>query len=240
MSRTLTIAAREMGSMFRLPAGWVVIALYALLGSIVVALQVLRPGEPATLRPFFALSGWLLLPVVPAISMRLISEELRAGTIEPLMTAPVTDASIVIGKYLGALGFFACMLLPTLAFPIVLGAMADPGPDLGQILAGYASLVAQGVLFLAIGTLASALTSNQTLAFLGTLFAILALLLAPALAYPHAPGMLRPILERLNVEDRVKDFARGIIDTSHVVFFAGAACVVLACAIVVVQSRRWR
>ena len=85
MRGSLTIATRELSSMFRLPVGWVVIALYALLTGCVFGLVILLPGQAASMRLFFAISGWLLLPVVPAISMRLLSEEYRAGTIEPLL-----------------------------------------------------------------------------------------------------------------------------------------------------------
>lgn len=240
MRLALTIAARELGSMFRLPSGWVIAALYLFLAGVVFALTILVPGQPATLRPFFALSGWLLLPAVPAISMRLISEELRSGTIEPLMTSPVPDAAVVLGKYLGACGFFGVMLAPTLVFPFLLRRMAEPAPDLGPIVAGYMSLLAQGAFYLGIGIVASACTSNQTLAFLSTLFAILALLIGPRLAVDRVPELLRPLVRSLVLDERVDDFAKGIIDTSHLMFFAGGAAVCLTAALVVYQSRRWR
>ncbi|MCA9298925.1 MAG: ABC transporter permease subunit [Phycisphaerales bacterium] len=111
MRIALAIALREYRSLFRLPVGWVVIALYLALAGVVFAFLTLVPGEVGSMRVFFGFSGWLLLPVAPAISMRLLSEEYRAGTIETLVTSPASDASIVLGKYLGAASFLATMIL---------------------------------------------------------------------------------------------------------------------------------
>ena len=126
MTQLLAISSRELAAYFRTPVGWVVTALYLALSSVVFAVLVLAPAEPASLRPFFGLSGWLLMFVAPAISMRLISDEIRSGTIEPLMTAPVSDWLIILGKYAGAVAFLAIMLLPTLVYPATLEALSNP------------------------------------------------------------------------------------------------------------------
>lgn len=244
----LAIAAREAGSMLRVPAGWVVIALYLLLAGIIFTGSVLVPGEVASLAPLFRVSGWLLLPVIPAIAMRLFAEEFRSGTIEPLMTAPVGDVTLVLGKFLGACLFLLLMLAPTLLHVAILHHFADPKPDAGAVVAGYLSLLLQALLFLAIGTLASSLTSNQTLAFLLGMFGILGALVVSARGVEWASTvpnarlreLLLPLARALAVEDRVKDFARGVIDSAHVVFFLSASAVFLALTVVSVQSRRWR
>lgn len=237
---TAAIATRELRSLFRVPVGWIVIALYLFLTGVVFASWVLIPGEPASLRYVFGISGWLLLPVMPAVSMRLLSDELRSGTIEPLLTSPVADAAIVLGKYVGACCFLVAMLAPTLLYAGVLFGVADPRPDPGPILAGYLSLLLLGMLYLAVGTLASALTANQTLAFLGTfLFLLIALLATGDLAGRLPPGLGR-VMVRLGIATRVEDFARGVIDTSHVVFFLASSAWFLVLAYVAVQSRRWR
>lgn len=248
MRQILTIATRELGSMFRLPAGWIVIALYLLLAGVVFSQAILLPGQPASLREFFAISGWLLMPVIPAIAMRLISEELRSGTIEPLMTAPVGDWTLIFAKYLGACGFLAAMLAPTILYPITLSLLSDPRPDLGPILSGYLSLFLQGMLYLAIGLFASSLTSNQTLSFLLTLFSILGMLvlstMGPQIARSVSQGwfgdVLRDVLAALSIAARVEDLARGVVDTAHIVFFASLSGFFLVLAVVAVQSRRWR
>lgn len=240
MRQMWTIAMREFSSLFRLPVGWIAVALYMLLTGIIFILFTLAPGEPATMRYFFAIAGWLLLPVAPAISMRTFSEELRSGTIEPLMTAPVTDFSLIVGKYIGAWLFLIAVLAPTVIHAVILYRFSDPAPDPGPILAGYLSLVLVGGLYLAVGCLASSLTPNQTLAFLGSLLFILAFLLVTDIASQQANPTMARILLSLSINARIADFAKGIIATEHIVFFISAAAWFVFLTILSIQSRRWR
>ena len=240
MIALLAITRRELSAFFRLPVGWVVIALFVFLTSTVFALSAIEPGKVASLRGFFQLAGWLLLPVVPAISMRLIAEELRSGTIEPLMTSPVGDFTVVLGKFLSGLIFLICMLVPTLALVVVLRLIASPHPDSGPIIAGYLLLVLLGSLYLSIGLLISTFTSNQTLAFLATLFTLMGLLMLPALPLTDAPPLVASAIEALSVHTRAADFARGLIDLTHVTFFLSASAFFVVCAWVSLQSRRWK
>jgi ABC-2 type transport system permease protein len=239
MSTAVTIARRELGSYFHTPAGWIIIALYAFLTGIVFAFLVLSPGAPAGLRPFFAVAGWLLLPVAPAVTMRLIAEELRTGSIESILTAPVSSTSLVLGKYLGAVCFLAAMMLPTLVYVGVVMRVANAPLDFGPILSGYLCLALLGMMYLAIGTLASSLTPNATLAFMATMFTILALLFAPWAA-DFLPAAARPVIGSLSLADRIGDFAKGVIDTGHVVFFLSAAGWFLLLAVIAMEVRRWR
>jgi ABC-2 type transport system permease protein len=234
-----TIARREFSSFFRVPLGWVAMALYLFLAGVIFAERVLVPGEPASLRYFFGVSGFLLLPVIPAISMRLISEELRSGTIEPLMTSPVPDLCIVLGKYIGAALFLGAMLVPTVAYTGVLMAVSDPRPDLGPIIAGYLSLALLGLMYLAVGLLASAITANQTLAFLMTLLFLLVVMLigSDVIALPRA---LAPVAGTLAIGPRLADFAKGVIDTGHIVFFLSISAWFLVLTLVTLEMRRWR
>ena len=233
------IAGRELSSYFRTPAGWLIIALFLFLTGIVFALFVLTPGQPATLRDFFAVSGWLLLPVAPAISMRLLSEEYRSGSIEVLLTSPVSPGSVIVGKFFGAAAFLLAMLLPTGLYTILLFRLAHIPPDIGPIICGYLCLLLLGLLYLALGTLASSLTSNSTLAFMITLFAALALLFSGA-GVEHVPPSMQPLLSALSVSTRVADFARGVIDSAHVIFFLSGTAVLLLAAVCALELRRWR
>jgi ABC-2 type transport system permease protein len=234
-----TIARRELTSYFRTPSGWVIIALYLLLTGLVFGRFVLVPGRPASLRDFFAVSGWLLLPVAPAISMRLLADEIRAGTIEHLLTSPVSPVAIVLGKFLGALAFLGAMLAPTGLYVIILDRVSTIPIDMGPVLAGYLCLLLTGILAIAIGVFASSLTPNSTLAFLIALFALLALLLAP-LAADFLPVELRPALYAIGLSERIGDFAKGVIDSAHVAFFTLIAGWFLAGAACVTEMRRWR
>ncbi len=238
MSKALTIARREFSSFFRLPVGWFTVALFLFLCGCVFALVVLAPGRVASLRAFFGAAGWLLLPVVPAVSMRLFSEEMRSGTIEPLITSPARDMSIVLGKYLGAAAMLAMMLLPTLLYAAVIAKVSPRPPEIGPLVAGYLSLLLPGLFYLSVGTLCSALTNNQTLAFLGTLFILLALLLTSALGPSVAPAWVQPWLGWLSFDARIQDFAKGVIDLRHVVFFLTACVFPILLAGVALRARR--
>jgi len=239
MTGVTAIATRELGSYFRQPAGWITIALYLFLTGMVFSLYILSPGEPASMRMFFALSGWLLLPVVPAISMRLVSDELRSGTIETLLTSPLSGPSLVIGKFMGGALFLLAMLLPTLVFVAVLFRVSEPAPDVGPLISGYSCLILMGLMYLAIGTLASSITSNATLAFMITLFAILGLMFMGE-AHTRSPAFLQPFVYALMIKPRVDDFAKGVIDSGHVVFFLSGTVWFLVLAVASVELRRWR
>lgn len=238
MSRVWTIATREYASFFRVPLGWVVVALFLALSGAVFTGRGFAPGQPATMRAFFDTWWTLLVIIAPAISMRLFSDELRSGTIESLLTTPVAEAVVVLGKYVGAVLFLLTLLAPTLVYVVLLMSLSHPDP--GPIAAGYLGVVLLGMLYLAVGCLASSLTSSQTLAFLGTFFAlfifeVLALVVAPA-----APPGVRMFLYALSVDQRMGDFSRGLVDTGHVVFFIAASAWFLALASIVLETRRWR
>ncbi len=238
MSALHAIALREFLSLFRSPIGWVVLALYLLLSGIWVSIDTIQPGQPASLRLFFATSQWLLLIVAPAISMRLLAEETRSGTIEPLMTSPASDWAIAFGKYAGALGFLGAMLAPTLVYVALLAIIADPDP--GPIIAGYLGLVCLGMLYLAVGLLASALTRNQVVAFLATLFFFLLLWFATTQGAALLGAPWDGVLFQLSVSYRLADFAKGVISTEHLAFFLASSVWFVALAAIALELRRWR
>lgn len=238
MRRALHIALREYASFFAVPVGWVVIALFLLLSGLVFGLLTLRPGEPASMRDFFSLSAFLLVFIAPAVSMRLLAEEIRTGSMESLDASPVPTWAIVLGKHLGATMFLATVFAPTLVYVAVLAAMSSP--DYGAIASGYLGLLLLGALYLAVGTLFSASTSSQVVAFLTTLF-VLAL---AQFATRWGASMLGPPYDRplfaLSLELRMADFAKGVLDTAHIAFFLVLTAWLLACAAAALGARRWR
>ena len=238
MRSLLAIAGREYASFFRIPLGWVVVSLFVCLSSVFFVRNAIVPGAQAGMRDFFATWWGLLLIIAPSISMRLFSEELRSGTIETSLTAPVPDASLVVGKYLAGMLFLVTMLAPTLVYVVVLGALARL--DYGPILAGYLGLLLLGMLYVAVGCVASALTSSQTLAFLGTLFALLTIDLVVVRVAAESSGAMQRALYALSPNVRAADFYRGLIDTANVAFFVVASVWFLMIATIVLQSRRWR
>ena len=239
MNQTLAIAKRELTGLFFSPIAYVVLGLFAL-GTSMIFFASFGPGQPASLRTTLDGVIWLMIFLVPAISMRLISEELRSGTVEPLMTAPITETQVVGGKWLGAMGFFAVLLLPLAVLVVVLEATA--APDLGPVATGLLGLMLVGGLYLAIGTFASAVTQNQIIAFLLTVFIIcfftIAMFFLPRAAF-IGPG-LRQSMFYLNVNFQFDDFNKGLIDTSNFVYFASGITVFLFLAVKTLESRRWR
>ena len=175
MRAILAIAGRELrGSVFSPVGACIIAGFLALTGSIYF---ILGPqlngigfvqGQPATLTFFFNTSLWLLLIAAPAISMRLISEELRLGTLEVLLCAPINERQIIMGKFLGAFIFLVVLLLPTAAFVVAIEVHGRP--DYGEIFAGYLGLLLIGSAVIASGLLASTVTASQVMAFLLTLF----------------------------------------------------------------------
>lgn len=233
---TITIARREFASFFRVPLGWVVIALFTLLSGVLFAITI-EPGAPASMRAFFGLATWAMLFVAPAVSMRLISEEARAGTLEILTTSPVRSWSIAAGKYLGACAFLAAMLAPTLVYVAALEAVADP--DYGPILTGYLGLLLSGAVYLAVGLLASTLTASQTSAFLGALFTLL-LLRIGSLQGGMLPAPWSGVLFAVSLDLRVSDLAKGVVDLGGIAFFAAASVWFVMLSSVALEARRWR
>ncbi|MBX3357552.1 MAG: ABC transporter permease subunit [Phycisphaeraceae bacterium] len=237
MTSAWAIAAREYSSMFRIPLGWIVTALFLALSGVLFS-RVIQPGEVASMRPFFTIWWSLLVVVAPAISMRLLSDELRSGTIEPLLTAPISEASVVAGKYAASVLFLCTMLAPSLLYVLVIASLSSP--DLGPIASGYIGIVLLGMVYLAVGLLASAMTSSQTLAFLGTLFVLLLADVAARVGSGFAPDWAVPALYALSPTLRIDDFAKGVIDTGNVAYFIVVSLWFLAVTTIVLQSRRWR
>jgi ABC-2 type transport system permease protein len=248
------IARREFASLFRVPLGWLALAAFALVSGWLFVRGVLVPLAPATMRPMFATMGWLLMPLVPAVSMRLVSEELRSGTIEPLTTSPASDYAVIAGKFLGVFAFLMVLLAPLAVHAWVLSESVSVagggGLDLGPIAAGALSVALLAGLLLALGLFISTLTSNQTLAFLATFLAILGLLLLPDLvlsSLPREGGAWAVWIDRaaglargLRIGARLDDFGKGVIDTGHVVALLAWTVFFLVAAAASLESRRWR
>jgi len=238
VSRTLTIAGRELRAYFLSPGGYIIIALFLLISGAIFSLVVFGEGELASLRAVFSGGTWLLAFIAPAVTMRLFSEEYRLGTYEALMTAPVREREVVLGKFLGALGLLVLMLVPTL---IYLPALELHGrPDYGEILCGYLGLLLAGSAYLASGILASTLTSSQPVAFLMAMFFWLTLGLGAKLLPALLGEPLSAILFALDPQLRLSDFTIGLLDTSNVVFFLTLTVLFISISIFALQVRRWR
>ena len=239
MPHTFTIAKRELTSLFFSPVAYVVLGVFGF-GTALIFFTQFRPGAPAEMRGVLGAVSVLMIFLIPAISMRLLSEEYRSGTIETLMTLPVSDAQVVVGKWLGAMGFLVSLMIPILILTGVLALNSNPDP--GPVITGFLGLLLVGGLYLAIGAFASATTQNQIIAFLITVFIILALVyLCPYLAQTDwVTEWMRQGLFYVNIYEQYGDFAKGVIDLGRVVFFLSGIALFLFLATQTLQSRRWR
>jgi ABC-2 type transport system permease protein len=239
MNTTLAIAKRELTSLFVSPTAYLVIGIFAFVTS-AFFMAFFAPGQPAEMRRVYEVVVWLLVFLAPAVSMRTVSEELATGTIELLMTAPVSDTQIVLGKWLGAMGFFLAMLSPLLAHVVVLAFTASP--DYGPIFTGLLGLVLIGGLYLAIGVFVSTLTDSQLVAFLLT--TLITGLLAIGVYFfafiDGLPGWARDTLGHLNITEHFAAFAKGLIDASNLVYFLSGTALFLFLGVKLLESRRWR
>jgi len=239
MSRTFAVAKRELAGYFGTPVGYVVIALFLCISGFLFAFDVLGVGRPATMRTFFESSVFMLLFIAPAISMRLLAEELRLGTIEGLMTCPLDDLQVVIGKWFGAMGFFILMLIPTIVYVFILEIHANP--DYGSILSGYFGLILVGGVYLAFGLVASSLWASQILAYLIALFFWLLFWGLTTILPTHVPEPWSDALFWMSITRRFSsDFGKGVIDAGSVMYFLSGIVFFTLAAAKILESRRWR
>ena len=223
MRNILIIAGRELGGYFSTPVATVFIVIFLILqGALTFNLGGFFSRGQADLNPFFTFIPWVFLLLVPAITMRLWAEERRLGTIELLLTLPITQTQAVLGKFFAAWAFCAIALL--LTFPFVITVNMLGSPDNGVIASGYiGSLLVAGA-FLAVGSAMSALTRNQVIAFV---LGVAVCFMFSVASYPVVTDFLSrntPVLadiaRHVAVIDRFDDFTRGLISVRDLVFFA--------------------
>jgi ABC-2 type transport system permease protein len=248
MRAFLLIWRRELLSFFLSPMAYAVMIFFlVIMGYSFWFLASLLAGGGAGVNVMNELFGsfffWLpMLVIAPMLTMRSLAEERRSGTIETLLTAPVSDAAVVIGKYAGALSFFIAMWLPTAAYVFVLRRFsAESAPvDFGPLLGGYLGALLVGAFYLAIGVFCSALTSNQIIASMSA-FALLALIFfAGLLGDATHNATLRHICDYISSVKHMRDFAHGTIDSRPVVFHLTGAAFFIFASIRALDSRHWK
>jgi ABC-2 type transport system permease protein len=233
---TMAIAKREFASYINSPIPYILVTAYLATAGYMFFRQLFLVRQ-AELRHFFENMPLLFCLIVPFVTMRLIAEERREGTLELLLTMPVTDWQLVVGKFLAALGLMAVLLLLTLAFPIT---VASLGPlDKGTTVASYIGALLMSGAFVAIGIMASAFTRSQIVAALVAFFIGFGLFLLGALVGVLPPS-LAPIAASLSIGTRFMNIARGVIDTRDVLYYASIIFVCLMVAQTTLDSRRWR
>ncbi|MCC7292733.1 MAG: ABC transporter permease subunit [Phycisphaerales bacterium] len=240
MRKSMVIMQRELGAYFFSPIAYVVLALFLGLSGYLFSSFVFTAGGEASLRNL--LDGWampiMLLFFLSLLGMRLLSEEFRMGTVETLLTAPVTEAEVVFGKFLGAGAFYLIMLATTLVFGLFISLYGRLDPLL--LLCHYLALIMLGALYISVGLFFSAWTKNQLVAGLLSmvfllLFSVLAQLVADSLE-----GWLKAVFQHLSIVTHYSEMIRGRLGFNHVVYFLTTTAFFLFATVKVLESRRWR
>lgn len=252
MSNVLAIAQKELRSYFASPIGYVIVGLFALLfgwffynylGFFVrTSEQMTMSGQVPNvnqhmIRMVLLNSTVIILFIMPMITMRTYSEEKRSGTIELLLTSPVTDLEIILGKFFGAMGLYAAMLGVTVLYMLLLFWFGNP--EWKPIVVGYLGLLLMGGCFISVGLLVSSLTKNQVVAGIST-FAVFLLLWVINWIGETAGPTTREVVTYLSITEHFDDFARGVIDTKHVVYYLSFITFGLFLTAKSVDSERWR
>ena len=254
MSNVLAIARKELKGYFASPIAYAVIGIFALMfGFFFYSLLLFFDqnsarsaglgGGPSVnvneqlLRPVFMNTVVILLFMLPLVTMRTYAEEKRSGTIELLLTAPLTDLQIILGKFLGVMGLYASAIAVTLVHVGLVFAFGDPEP--WPVVTTYLGLLLVGGCFMAVGLFISSLTKNQIVAGITTFGVFLMLWVINWLASFMGPTT-QQVLNYLSFTDHLEDFTRGVIDTKHVVYYVSFIAFGLFLTARSVDTERWR
>lgn len=247
MRGMIPIFKRELLSLFVTPVAWVVAAAFLFLQGFYFFLLVANFASQqdsvqgsGPVEAFFGQTALFYLPLViicPVLTMRLFAEERRSGTIEALLTAPVTPAGVVLGKYLAALATYVAMWLPTGLYMVLLSRFGEI--DVRVVLTGYLGALLVGMGYLAVGTLTSAMTQSQLAAAVAASGFILVLFGVGFGEFFLQPGATRTMASHVSVWAMMNDLSRGLVDTRRLVFWGSMTVVPLFMTVRTVESWRW-
>lgn len=243
MNGALATFRRELRAYFFSPLAYIVLFFFLAVNGIIFIYLVGELSDPRSpggppFSYFFRATWLMLLLIAPVLTMRLVSEELRSGSIEVLMTAPVSEGSVIVGKFLAAFAFYAFLWFPTLAYGLVISAYGKV--DWGPIAAGYAGVLLIGSLFLAIGIFSSATTKSQLLAAMMTAALLFLLFLLGVFEQLVNGDMAKQALGYISIWNHIDEFASGIVDTRRLVFYLSGTLFFLFLASRALEDKKWR
>lgn len=229
------IYSKELKSFFNSPVAYIVIVVFlVILGWFFTSNLFI--ANLSSLRTVFEMTPFLLLFFAPAITMRLISEEKKSGTLELLITKPVKESEIITGKFLAAWALYFFTLLPTMCYYIIVSFIGSL--ELGPVIGGYLGLLLVGGVFLAVSIFGSSLTENQVVAFIVSFLIVFGLFMLDKVLF-YLPSQLATVLEYISVDYHFSNIARGVIDSRDLIYYASAVSFMLMLGTAVLQKRRW-
>ena len=237
---------KEIGGFFSSLTGYLVIAVFLLLNSLFMWIvpgqfNVIENGY-ATLDTLFAIAPWVFLFLVPAITMRMFSEEKRSGTLDLLYTRPVSELQIILAKFLASWALVFCSLIPTLIYFWSVSRLGSPpgNMDMGGTWGSYIGLLFLGGIYAAIGLFASSLTGNQIVAFILAVFLSFLMYLGfEFLSGTAESGSTVFLISRLGISYHYNSISRGVIDSRDILYFAGVIFLFVVGTRTVLQSSKW-
>ncbi len=219
MKKILAITIKELNSYFKSPTAYIILFITTVTFN-VFFFVIIDQNREASLRDMFKLMEFLFLFIVPILTMRLFAEEKRSGSMEFLLTCPVKISEIILGKYLGSLIFFAVIVSLTIPHYLIVEFFSQP--DRGQVATGYFGILLEGMLFVAVGTMASSWTKSQIIAAITSYVILLFLYFLPS-ALKHVDTPWRILLENIGFLSRTENFTSGLIISSDVVYYLSVA-----------------
>lgn len=235
MKKVIPIFRREIFAYFFSPMAYIVISVFLLLTGWFFTSELFL-ADDSSLRSVFSIIPFIFIFFAPAITMRLLSEERKSGTIELLVTMPLTDMEIVLGKYLAGLGLLVVALFFTLPYALTIIVLGRP--DVGMLVTGYLGLVLMGASYISVGVFASTISKNQVVSFI-VAFMIIFILFLLNKFLPVMPSYLVPLLQYLSIDYHFTNVSRGVIDTRDIVYYLSLIVFMLSLAKLSLESRKW-
>jgi ABC-2 type transport system permease protein len=237
MKNAITVARKEFRTYFESPIAYIFITAFLLLVNFLYLWTFFVTGQ-ADMRPFFGFMPFVFLFLVPSITMRLWAEERKMGTLEVLLTLPVQEKEVVLGKFIASFLFLLVMVALTFNIPLLVGVLGDP--DWGTIICGYLGCLLMGASYLAIGLFASAISDNQIVAFILAIAICTAMLIVGEWFFLIlVPDVLVPFFNFLGLGTHFESMGRGVIDTRDLLYYISVIGVLLYLNVNTVENRTW-
>ncbi|MFN7181685.1 MAG: ABC transporter permease [Planctomycetota bacterium] len=240
MRKVIVLALKEFKTYFVTPIAYIYLAIFLSVPSWIYFSALFEIRE-ASLRYYFNLILWVLVFFIPAVSMRLWSEEKRTGTIEVLLTLPLSNIEVVAGKFVAGMLFILVSIFATLPIPIIVNSLGEL--DWGIVFTSYLGFFLMGILFLSIGMFFSVTTRNQIVAYLVTMLVLFLLVIVNKdFILKQIPESLLPLKKffiLIGVTDRFETFLRGLVDTRDIFYFLGISFIFLLSNYLWIEGRKW-
>ncbi|HEX2955943.1 MAG TPA: ABC transporter permease subunit [Chitinispirillaceae bacterium] len=231
------IAKKEFKSYFISPIAYVFITVFLVISNFLF-FQGFFLNNQADMRGYFSLLPWIFLFFVPAITMRSWSEEKKGRTLELLLTWPVSDLEVVVGKFLAAFAFLAVAILASVTIPITIMTLGIP--DMGPIIGGYVGALLMGAAYLAIGLWISSHTENQIIAFIvGVVVTFILFIISNPFVLMAVPHWMAPVLNYIGLGNHFESIERGVIDSRDILYYLSIIGFFLFLNVQSLGSRKW-